>query len=45
MGECLHDNVEWLSGEVGVIIPLNGDVFAVCRNCDMVARVSEQVGA
>jgi hypothetical protein len=41
--DCKHDNVNWLSGEVGVIIPLNGDVFAECLDCGMVARSSEQV--
>jgi hypothetical protein len=40
--ECDHTNVEWVSGEVGVVISLNGDVFAICKDCGAEARSSEQ---
>lgn len=40
--ECAHSNVEWISGEVGVVISLNGDVFAICKDCGAEARSSEQ---
>jgi hypothetical protein len=40
--ECSHSNIEWVSGEVGVVISLNGDVFAICKDCGAEARSSEQ---
>jgi len=42
ISECAHRNIRWFSGEVGVIIPLNGDVFAECLDCGAEARSSEQ---
>lgn len=36
--ECSHENVWWISGEVGAIISLNGDIVAECLDCGMVAR-------
>jgi hypothetical protein len=43
MDECEHENVEWYSGQVGVIIALNGDAFAKCVDCGQEALMSEQV--
>lgn len=41
--DCSHaDNVNWLSGQEGVIISLNGDVYAECLDCGAEARISEQ---
>lgn len=40
--DCEHENQFWLSGEVGVIISLNGDVYAECTDCGAQARISEQ---
>jgi hypothetical protein len=40
--ECDHTNIEWVSGEEGVVISLNGDVFAICKDCGAEARSSEQ---
>lgn len=41
--DCAHDeNVDWISGKEGVIISLNGDVYAECLDCGAQARISEQ---
>ena len=40
--DCSHENIEWYSGEVGVIISLNGDAFAQCLDCGAEALTSEQ---
>jgi len=42
MDECGHENIEWYSGEVGVIISINGDAFAKCLDCGVEALISEQ---
>lgn len=41
MDECEHENVEWLSGEPGVVITLNGPVAARCLDCGAEATMDE----
>ena len=36
---CQHENLEWLSGEPGVVIALNGNVAAKCLDCGKTATV------
>jgi hypothetical protein len=42
---CEHENVEWYSGQVGVVISINGDAFAKCLDCGAEAFTSEQPDA
>ena len=42
---CEHENIEWYSGQVGVIISINGDAFAKCLDCGAEAFTSEQEDA
>jgi hypothetical protein len=44
--ECEHpeDRQQWLSGEVGIVVTLNGPVAAICLDCGAEATLADADG-